>query len=106
MKKYFYLFLFIFFCVVLKANSQNLNVENLVFEGASIRGIGYAGAISELEKNQLIPGIKRVAGTSAGAVTALLVSLGYSSEEIISIISTTNFRKFNDGNYLFAGGIN
>jgi len=103
MKNYFHLLLF---CIVLKTHSQNRVVENLVFEGASIRGIAYAGAISELENNKILPGVKRVAGTSAGAITALMVSLGYTSNEIITIISSTNFKKFNDRTYLFAGGIN
>ena len=30
--------------------SQNIKYENLVFEGAGIRGIAYSGVLSELEK--------------------------------------------------------
>lgn len=105
MKNSFHLILFSF-CIVLNTNSQSREVENLVFEGAGIRGIAYAGAISELENKKLLTGVKRVGGTSAGAITALLVSLGYTSDEIISIVSSTHFNKFNDGGFLFAGGIN
>ncbi|HMG66592.1 MAG TPA: patatin-like phospholipase family protein, partial [Chitinophagaceae bacterium] len=80
-------------------------IKNLVFEGAGVRGIAYCGAIQELEARGLLNHIDRVAGTSAGAVMALTLSLGYTGEEIAKIISTTKFKKFNDGRFLFFGGI-
>jgi NTE family protein len=79
--------------------------KNLVFEGAGIRGIAYAGAITELEAKQFMNGIEKVGGTSAGAITALVVALGYSGKEIESIVGSTNFKKFNDGGGMFVGGI-
>ena len=84
--------------------SQHKNYENLVFEGAGIRGIAYSGALRQLEKAGIINNIKKVGGTSAGAITALMVSLGYNSKEIYDIISETKFEKFNDGAYIFFGG--
>ena len=62
--------------------AQNSSIKNLIFEGAGLRGIAYCGAITELENRKLITGIEKVGGTSAGAVTALCISLGYSSNEI------------------------
>ena len=92
---------------VIRAQQQDsLTVRNLIFEGAGIRGIAYCGAIRELEDQGLMKGIERVGGTSAGAITALTLSLGYTAEEIADIISETDFKKFNDGKYFFAGGIN
>src|SRR5258705_1367133 len=81
-------------------------IKNLVFEGAGIRGIAYAGVISELEKQNMMHTIEKVGGTSAGAIVALAVSLGYSGNEIEQMVSATNFKKFNDGNYFFVGGLN
>jgi len=81
-------------------------IHNLVFEGAGIRGIAYCGALKELEARGMLGGVKRVAGTSAGAIMAMAVSLGYSSEELSKIISSTNFKDFNDGRFFFIGGIN
>lgn len=81
-------------------------ITNLVFEGSGIRGIAYCGVISELESRKLLGTIERVGGTSAGAITALTLSLGYTAGEIKDIIGKTNFKKFNDGRYFFAGGIN
>ena len=81
-------------------------VQNLVFEGAGIRGLAYSGAISELEEKNILKDVKRVGGTSAGAITALLLSLGYTSVEITEIVRSTPYKKFNDGRFFLFGGIN
>lgn len=86
------------------AFTQNNTYENLVFEGAGIRGIAYSGVLSELEEHKILDDIVKVGGTSAGAITALMVSLGYTSSELLEIISDTKFQKFNDGEYMFIGG--
>ncbi len=86
---------------------QNLTAQyrQIVFEGAGIRGIAYAGVIKVLEQEELIGDIRKTGGTSAGAITALSLSLGYTAAEIDSIIFHTNFKKFNDGKNIFAGGL-
>ncbi|MEN8226106.1 MAG: patatin-like phospholipase family protein, partial [Bacteroidota bacterium] len=61
--------------------------------------------IQALEEHGMAENIEKVGGTSAGAISSLLFVLGYSSNEMDSIISNTNFKKFNDGKYFFAGGI-
>ncbi|MBD1398912.1 patatin-like phospholipase family protein [Pontibacter sp. JH31] len=88
-----------------KVYSQDCDIRNLAFEGAGIRGIAYAGVIDVLEKNDRLGQVQKVGGTSAGAITALMVSLGYTSTEIADLISSTQFRKFNDGRFMFPGGI-
>ncbi|HEX6192861.1 MAG TPA: patatin-like phospholipase family protein [Chitinophagaceae bacterium] len=87
-------------------HSQQNQIKNLVFEGAGMRGIAYCGILNELESRGLMQHIEKVGGTSAGALMALTVSLGYNAEEIREIIGTTNFKKLNDGRYFFIGGIN
>jgi NTE family protein len=79
--------------------------ENLVFEGGGVRGIAYVGVLQELESQKILPQIKRVAGTSAGAIAALTVSIGYQPNEIEKIIYDTRLEKFNDGRYFFVGGL-
>jgi len=81
------------------------NLRNLVFEGAGIRGIAYSGAIKELDQKNILKDIQRVGGTSSGAITALFLSLGYSANEIASIVNSTPYKKFNDGRFFFIGGI-
>lgn len=97
------LMLFLLAATALQAQEQK--IENLVFEGAGIRGLAYAGALAEMEERQLLHHVKRVGGTSAGAITALMVSLGYNTTEITEIISHTNFKGFNDGRFFFPGGM-
>jgi NTE family protein len=92
------------FCITLSvANAQT--VTNLVFEGAGIRGIAYCGAITEMETTGVMKNVKRVGGTSAGAITALAISIGYTGKELEEITATTNYKKFNDGRFTVAGGI-
>ena len=107
---YFILFKKLFFFIVLSqfihlpSKAQEGKYQNLVFEGAGIRGIAYAGVLEELETRNILNHIRRVGGTSAGAITALAVSLGYRSNEIRDIIYHTNFESFNDGGFSFIGG--
>lgn len=89
--------LYILFFVSSVGYAQTKEYKNLVFEGAGIRGIAYAGVIEELEKKQVLSSIERVGGTSAGAITALAISLGYGSKDVQRIIGETNFNQFNEG---------
>lgn len=79
--------------------------RNLVFEGAGIRGIAYSGAIKQLEEKGVMEHIEKAGGTSAGAITALMVSLGYRSTEIYELISATKFHRFNKGGFWVFGGL-
>ncbi|MCB0761818.1 MAG: patatin-like phospholipase family protein [Flavobacteriales bacterium] len=93
-------------CFISAAQSPDQSqIRNLVFEGAGIRGVAYVGVLSELEQNGIASHINQVAGTSAGAITALLFSLGYSSSEMEGILSETKLSQFNDGEGVFIGGI-
>lgn len=96
---------FFLFCEIILSAQTKPIIKNLVFEAAGIRGIAYCGAIKEMESQQLLNSVEKVAGTSSGAIMALAVSLGYSGAEIENLIGNTNFKKFNDGNLLFVGGI-
>jgi NTE family protein len=71
-------------------------IKNLAFKGGGVLGIAYAGAIKVLETNNILPQIEKVAGTSAGAITATLVSLNYTADEIQSIVNSTSFSTFED----------
>ena len=102
-KAIFSILALLIFCV--SGNSQGKPYRNLVFEGAGIRGIAYSGALEELDKRAILKDIKRVGGTSAGAIVATAFAIGYSPQQTDSIISNTNFGKFNDGRFIFIGGI-
>lgn len=105
MKRNLFLWLLLFNCLPAFTQSRPV-IKNLVFEGAGIRGIAYCGAISALESENVMSSVEKVGGTSAGAITALAISLGYTGSEIHAIIGRTNYRRFNDGRFFFIGGIN
>jgi NTE family protein len=100
------------FCILLitlfavSAIAQKDTIRNLVFEGAGIRGIAYSGVIKQLQKQDLLKDVQRVGGTSSGSITAMLLSIGYTADEITTIVNNTPYKKFNDGRYFFIGGIN
>jgi len=72
--------------------------KNLVFEGGGVKGTAYGGAIYILENKNIIKNIKRVAGTSAGAITATLIALNFNSKEIEKILKV-DFKKFKDDSF-------
>jgi NTE family protein len=55
-------------------------VAGALFEGGSVKGVGFVGAIAVAEERdyQWV----NIAGTSAGAIVAALLAAGYSSAEI------------------------
>lgn len=72
-------------------------ITALVFEGGGVKGLAYSGAFQTLkQKNGLLDNVKWVAGSSAGAMTALMVALNYSPEEIEQELTEVDFSKFTD----------
>lgn len=81
----------------------------LIMKGGGIKGLAYVGALRELEKHYQF---NWFVGTSAGAITAVLLAAGYSTEELGQILGETNFKEFLDAsfykfptNLYFYGGI-
>lgn len=73
--------------------------ENLVFEGGGIRGIAFGGVVKFLEKYNLMCGIKRIAGSSAGAIVSAALAIGYTGNEITDLLDKTDFNKFKDDSW-------
>jgi NTE family protein len=71
-----------------------LQLADLVFEGGGVKGIGLAGAYTALRERGVVP--KRVAGTSAGAITAALVAAGYDADDLDRILRDVPFARFKD----------
>jgi NTE family protein len=81
--------------------AQKPLIRNLVFEGAGIKGIAYAGVVEALEKEHLLDSIEKVGGTSAGAIVAMAISLGYTAEELRTEVLNTPFNKLRDHGFRF-----
>ncbi|MBA3613575.1 MAG: patatin-like phospholipase family protein, partial [Nitrospirales bacterium] len=73
--------------------------ENLVFEGGGIKGLAFCSAIQILEQKGIMPNIKRLGGSSAGAITAGLLACDHSSQELFGILEKKNFNDFKDDSF-------
>ncbi len=67
---------------------------DLVFEGGGVKGIALVGALSVLEERGYQP--QNVAGTSAGALVALLLTAGYPAAEMRDLLLRLDFGRFRD----------
>lgn len=75
---------------------------DLVLAGCGVRGASYAGALMQLELLDPEHGleIQKVAGTSAGAIVAALLSVGYRGKDLERVLLSTDFAKFRDARFL------
>lgn len=64
-----------------------------------MKGIAYVGALEVLQEEGILQNVKRVAGTSAGAMMAVLVGLCYTADEVKEILWDLNFKKFMDSSF-------
>lgn len=81
------------------SNKNKYHFKNLVFEGGGVKGIAYVGALEVLEKEGIMKNIERVAGTSAGALIAVLIGLGYTKNDLKKILWDLDFKNFMDGSF-------
>lgn len=61
-----------------------------------MKGIAYVGALEVLDREGILNDIERVAGTSAGAMVAVMVALRYTAEEMRQVLESLNFKDFKD----------
>ena len=71
-------------------------VNTLVFKGGGIAGLAYLGAIAELQKQIPLSQCEQFVGTSAGAITAMLLSFRHSIEQIAGIVGSIDYNSWLD----------
>lgn len=82
------------------------DVHYLAFEGGGGKGFVYTGAIKTLQEKRILRftngrldptgPIKGISGASAGAITAMLLSIGYEASAITTLMRSNNFNRFFD----------
>jgi NTE family protein len=72
-------------------------IENLAFCGGGVKIIAEVGACEVLEQKGILKQLKRVGGTSAGAIISTLIALGYTVTEMKQMVYDLDFKKFEDG---------
>lgn len=84
---------------------RDTDVQYLAFEGGGGKGSLYLGVLNVLERRGLLPlsgppanrQIKGISGASAGAITALLMALGYDSTRVQALLNQKGlFNRFFD----------
>jgi len=67
--------------------TYDYNLENLTFSGGGLRGFAYTGALQALYDCGIFPRIRRVAGSSVGAICAALVAVGCTPQEVADVFA-------------------
>ncbi len=71
--------------------------ENLVFSGGGPKGIAYLGVLEQLERRGFpLSAIRRIAGTSAGAIMASLLAVGYELDVLTTLMRELDFKELLD----------
>lgn len=78
---------------------MSVQFRNLIFEGGGVKGIAYVGAMQVLEQRGILKNVRRVGGTSAGAINALLFALGFDLPSQRKILESTDFKSFMDDSF-------
>jgi len=73
--------------------------QNLILEGGGVKGIAYVGALEVLEELGIMKNIKRVGGTSAGAINAVLLALKFKLTDMRQILWNLEFKNFMDDSW-------
>lgn len=71
---------------------------NAVLEGGGIKGIAYAGAVCALEEQGYR--FDLLAGSSAGAIVAALISAGYTGKEMELLLKEVDYLRFKKEDFL------
>lgn len=74
-----------------KATDGNIYIDS-VFQGGGVRGFAFLGALRCLDEAGIK--IRKVAGTSAGAITAAAVATKVTSDELENLIAPLDFTTF------------
>ncbi|XP_046356249.2 uncharacterized protein LOC124135092 [Haliotis rufescens] len=77
--------------------------ENLAFEGGGVKGLAHCGAVKYLEEIGAMSDIKRVSGSSAGAIMAVLVAIGLNCSQLQEHIGRNTSEIFLDRGGLVTG---
>ena len=76
---------------------SNQHPFSIVIKGGGVKGLAFAGALLELENYF---SFDTFAGTSAGAITAVLLGAGYKPSELLEILDKKDFNEFKDASIL------
>ncbi|WP_347251705.1 patatin-like phospholipase family protein [Legionella sp.] len=71
-------------------------IRKIALRGGGAKGVVYPGAVEALKEANILDKIDTIAGSSAGALTALMVAIGMTPEQIKIEVNKTDFNKYKD----------
>ena len=74
-------------------------MKNLVLEGGGVKGIAYAGVFQAFSAHNKLNQIDNVLGVSAGAIAAVFLSIGMTSQEAEEALLFIDFNEFKDDSF-------
>jgi NTE family protein len=87
----------------IKAIISKSSIENICFKGGGIKGVAFIGVAKALKEIGLWNNIKRVIGSSAGAIFAGAVACKINPDDLVIAIEATDFSQFQDSNWGMMG---
>ncbi len=72
--------------------AHSLKIERLACSGGGAKGVVYPGAYTALTKTGVRAGIQAISGTSAGSITAALMSVGMEPSTLRQVLSEKNLQ--------------
>lgn len=70
--------------------------ENVAIEGGGVKGNAHGGIVEALNELGVMATTRCVAGSSAGAISATLIALGYDGKAFKELIESINFKELQD----------
>lgn len=74
-------------------------IKNLVLEGGGVKGVAYSGVFASLQSRRKLSDIENVLGVSAGAIAAVFLAIGMTSNEIEYALREIEFDSFKDDSF-------
>ncbi len=87
--------LLLFIILIITTTHTYAQSVGLVMSGGGAKGIAHIGVIKALEENE-IP-IDYVTGTSMGAIVGALYAMGYTPEEMMEVVKSSQFESWSTG---------
>ena len=72
----------------------SINIKHLVLSGGGLLGISYIGLFKYFEEKEYIKNIQSITGCSAGAIFGSLLAIGYTYNELNSLVKSMIFKEY------------
>ncbi|ARG97457.1 patatin-like phospholipase family protein [Legionella micdadei] len=71
-------------------------IRKIALRGGGAKGVVYPGAIEALHEEGILDNVDTIGGSSAGALTAAMIAIGMTPEEIKLEVNKTDFNQYKD----------